>query len=48
VVQVRRGHLALPASPGLGLDLDEEAIARYPPKTRSWGVSYQAENTIIG
>jgi len=32
VVQVRDGYLELPAAPGLGVDLDERAIARRPPK----------------
>lgn len=28
--QVEKGYIALPASPGLGIDLDEEALARHP------------------
>ena len=47
VVQVQDGYLALPTAPGLGVDLDEEAIARYPPRVREWGISFQAENAII-
>jgi galactonate dehydratase len=46
-VQVKDGHLELPEGPGLGVDLDDVAIARYPPKVRDWGVSFQAENPII-
>jgi galactonate dehydratase len=47
VVQVKQGHLELSAVPGLGVDLNEEAIAKYPVKVRQWGVSFQAENAII-
>ena len=46
-VQVKAGYLEVPTAPGLGIDLDEEAIARYPPVVRDWGVSFQAENAII-
>jgi galactonate dehydratase len=46
-VQIRNGYLDLPTTPGLGVDLDEEAIAKYPPKFREWGVSFQADNAII-
>ena len=46
-VQVRQGYLQVPTAPGLGVDLDEEAIARYPPQVRDWGVSFRAENAII-
>jgi hypothetical protein len=37
----------LPTGPGLGIDLNEEAIARYPAKARKWGPSFAAENAII-
>ncbi len=47
VVQVKNGYLELPQKPGLGVDLNEEAIAKYPPRPRAWGVSFQAENAII-
>jgi galactonate dehydratase len=29
-LEVRDGYIAVPAAPGLGLDLDEAALARYP------------------
>ena len=47
VVQVKNGYLERPTAPGLGVALDEAAIAKYPPKVRPWGVSFQAENAII-
>jgi galactonate dehydratase len=46
-VRARNGFLELPAAPGLGIELNEVAIARYPPRVRSWGVSFQAESAII-
>jgi galactonate dehydratase len=46
-VQVQDGHLELPTAPGLGVDLNEEAIAKYPPRVRDWGGSSQIENAII-
>jgi galactonate dehydratase len=46
-VIARDGHLAIPTAPGLGVDLDEQAIARYPARARDWGVSFQAKNAII-
>ena len=29
-LRVEEGHIALPTAPGLGIDLDEDALARYP------------------
>lgn len=46
-VRVKQGYLALPTTPGLGVELDEEGIARHPPRVRAWGVSFQAESAII-
>ncbi len=48
-VQARNGYLELPRGPGLGIDINEDAIARYPVRVRDWGISFQApsENTII-
>jgi L-alanine-DL-glutamate epimerase-like enolase superfamily enzyme len=31
-LQVENGAIALPTAPGIGLDLNEEALARYPYK----------------
>ena len=31
-IQVENGYIALPTKPGLGIDLDEDALARYPYK----------------
>lgn len=46
-VRVRQGYLQLPTAPGLGIELNEAAIARHPPRVRPWGVSFQAESAII-
>jgi galactonate dehydratase len=46
-LQVKNGYLELPTAPGLGLDLNEAALAKYPPRVRPWGVSFQAANAII-
>jgi galactonate dehydratase len=32
--EVRDGHIVVPQSPGLGIDLDEAALARYPGRER--------------
>jgi galactonate dehydratase len=32
--EVRDGFIAVPQSPGLGIDLDEAALARYPGRER--------------
>jgi galactonate dehydratase len=45
-VTVRDGYLDLPVGPGLGVDLDEQAIARHPSRPRQWTVSFRAENAI--
>jgi galactonate dehydratase len=47
LVQVKDGYLAVPTAPGLGVELDEAAIAKYPVTVRDWGVSFQAENAIL-
>jgi len=47
IVQVTDGYLDIPTTPGLGIDLNEDAIARHPVKVRPWGVSFQAENAVI-
>jgi len=46
-VQVKDGYLEAPVAPGLGIDLDEAAIARYPTRARRWGNPYQAETAVI-
>lgn len=47
VVQPKGGYLDVPAAPGLGVDLDEAAIARYPGKSRNGEVPSQAESYIV-
>jgi galactonate dehydratase len=46
-VLTRQGYLELPTTPGLGVEIDEEAIARHPAKVRSWGISYQSETAVL-
>ncbi|MFQ3683851.1 galactonate dehydratase [Roseiflexus sp.] len=46
-VRVRQGYLELPTAPGFGIELNETAIARYPPRVRPWGVSFRADSAII-
>jgi galactonate dehydratase len=45
-VRVTRGYLEVPTTPGLGIDLDEAALARYPVKSHPWSIPFQAENAI--
>jgi galactonate dehydratase len=46
-IQVKDGYLDVPTAPGLGIDLNEDAIAKHPAIVRDWGVSFQAENAIL-
>jgi galactonate dehydratase len=46
-VQVRDGQLAMPKRPGLGVDLDLAALAKYPAVVRDWGVSYQSDIVVL-
>jgi galactonate dehydratase len=46
-VQVREGYLALPEKAGLGVELNEAALAKYPARVRDWGVSYQSDTVVI-
>jgi galactonate dehydratase len=46
-VQVKNGYMEVPTAPGLGVELDEAAIAKHPATVRDWGVSFQAENAIL-
>ncbi len=41
-VQVTDGYLELPTTPGLGIDLDEKAIAKSSPEFATGGVSSHA------
>jgi L-alanine-DL-glutamate epimerase-like enolase superfamily enzyme len=35
-LRVERGHIRLPTGPGIGLELDEQALARYPYRGARW------------
>ncbi|NLE44925.1 MAG: galactonate dehydratase [Chloroflexi bacterium] len=43
-VQVKEGFLLLPTTPGLGVDLNEAAIDRYPARSHHWGAAFEAAN----
>ncbi|MCL2058882.1 MAG: galactonate dehydratase [Oscillospiraceae bacterium] len=40
------GYFALPEGPGLGIDLDEEAMARYPYEFMQYTPRYQVDGTV--
>jgi galactonate dehydratase len=46
-VLVQDGYLARPERPGLGVELDLAALAKYPAVVRDWGVSYQSDVAVI-
>lgn len=46
-VQVQDGYLAVPTAPGLGLELDEAALARHPVQVRDWGAANQGDYSTI-
>lgn len=43
---VKNGHLELPDRPGLGIELNEEAVAKYPPKPYDRPVIIQHDGAI--
>jgi galactonate dehydratase len=47
VIQVRNGYVRPPLTPGLGIDLNEAAFAKYPAIPRDWGVPFEAENAVV-
>lgn len=40
------GYFALPEGPGLGIDLDEEAMAKYPYSFKQYDSRYQLDGTV--
>jgi mannonate dehydratase len=50
--EVQAGYMWPNEKPGLGVDIDEELAARYPPKdlsgaTKRWGSTRRADGTVI-
>ena len=40
------GYFALPEGPGLGIDLDEKAMAQYPYGFKQYTARYQPDGTV--
>jgi L-alanine-DL-glutamate epimerase-like enolase superfamily enzyme len=47
-VTVKNGYLAVPKTPGLGVDIDEKAVAKHPSKKRAWRDWNHPETFVIG
>ena len=45
-LMVRDGYIPVPNKPGLGLELDEEAIKKYPPKPWRRGFDYREDGSV--
>ncbi len=45
-LMVRDGYIPAPTKPGLGIELNEEAIRRYPPKPWRRGFEYRADGSV--
>jgi galactonate dehydratase len=43
---LRDGYLELPTAPGLGIELNEEAFRRYPPRAWHRGFEYRADGSV--
>lgn len=48
VVQTKNGYLELPLRPGLGVELNEDALSRYPARNRDFVPSFTAPDAIPG
>ena len=44
--QIQDGHLQLPDTPGLGIDFNEEAAAKYPAKPHDRPVIVESDGAI--
>jgi galactonate dehydratase len=47
VAKVKNGYLEVPQTPGLGVDINEKAIAKHPAKARAWGDWSHPEGYIL-
>ncbi len=45
-LMVKDGYIPLPTKPGLGVELNEEAIRKYPPKTWHRGFAYREDGSV--
>jgi galactonate dehydratase len=45
-LMVKDGYIPLPAKPGLGIELNEEAFRHYPPKPWRRGFDYRADGSV--
>jgi galactonate dehydratase len=45
-LMVKDGYVPLPTKPGLGIELNEEAFKRYPPKPWHRGFEYRADGSV--
>jgi galactonate dehydratase len=45
-LMVKDGYIPLPTKPGLGVELNEDAIRKYPPKTWHRGFAYREDGSV--
>jgi L-alanine-DL-glutamate epimerase-like enolase superfamily enzyme len=45
-LMVKDGYIPLPTKPGLGIELNEEAIKKYPPVSWHRGFAYRADGSV--
>jgi galactonate dehydratase len=45
-LMVKNGYIPLPTKPGLGIELNEEAIGKYPPVTWHRGFAYREDGSV--
>jgi galactonate dehydratase len=45
-LMVKNGYIPLPTKPGLGIELNEEAIRKYPPVTWHRGFAYREDGSV--
>jgi galactonate dehydratase len=45
-LMVKDGYIPLPTKPGLGIELNEEAVRKYPPKTWHRGFAYREDGSV--
>ena len=45
-LEVKDGYIAVPESPGIGVELDEAAVAKYNYTPRNIGTALRADDSI--